>query len=157
MITKNDCLSILVELEDRGAVNINKYIRQLMSSKEIPLEVLKFIAANRGIEVANFYEILRKSYNDKRSKLYYNILTETDNINEILIILSSLLTQVFLHCKHIKNPARFLKEIRANEIAKVINNYCIDENPELCIKMLQAIRSDLTVMEYISGRRDLAQ
>lgn len=157
MITKNDCLSILVELEDRGAVNINKYIRQLMSSKEIPLEVLKFIATNRGIEVANFYEILRKSYNDKRSKLYYNILTETDNINEILIILSSLLTQVFLHCKHIKNPARFLKEIRANEIAKVINNYCIDENPELCIKMLQAIRSDLTVMEYISGRRDLAQ
>ena len=157
MITKNDCLSILVELEDRGAVSINKYIRQLMSSKEIPLEVLKFIAANRGIEVANFYEILRKSYNDKRSKLYYNILTETDNINEILIILSSLLTQVFLHCKHIKNPARFLKEIRANEIAKVINNYCIDENPELCIKMLQAIRSDLTVMEYISGRRDLAQ
>lgn len=157
MITKNDCLSILVELEDRGAVDINKYIRQLMSSKEIPLEVLKFIAANRGIEVANFYEILRKSYNDKRSKLYYNILTETDNINEILIILSSLLTQVFLHCKHIKNPARFLKEIRANEIAKVINNYCIDENPELCIKMLQAIRSDLIVMEYISGRRDLAQ
>ena len=157
MITKNDCLSILVELEDRGAVDINKYIRQLMSSKEIPLEVLKFIATNRGIEVANFYEILRKSYNDKRSKLYYNILTETDNINEILIILSSLLTQVFLHCKHIKNPARFLKEIRANEIAKVINTYCIDENPELCIKMLQVIRSDLIVMEYISGRRDLAQ
>lgn len=157
MITKNDCLSILVELEDRGVADINKYIRQLMSSKEIPLAVLKFIATNRGIEVANFYEILRNSYNDKRSKLYYNILNGSDNVNEILITLSSLLTQVFLHCKHIENPARFLKEIRASEIARVINEYCINEDPELCIKMLQAIRSDLTVMEYISGRRDLAQ
>ena len=155
MITKNDCLSILVELEDRGVAGINKYVRQLMSSRDISLEVLKFIAANRGIEVANFYEILRKSYNEKHSKLYYNILNETDNINEILITLSSLLTQVFLHCKHIENPARFLKEIRASEIAGVINEYCANENPELCIKMLQVIRSDLTVMEYISGRRDL--
>ena len=155
MITKNDCLSILVELEDRGVAGINKYVRQLMSSKEISLEVLKFIAANRGIEVANFYEIIIKSYNEKHSNLYYNILNETDNINEILITLSSLLTQVFLHCKHIENPARFLKEIRASEIARVINEYCANENPELCIKMLQAIRSDLTVMEYISGRRDL--
>jgi len=156
MITKNDCLSILVELEDKGVADINKYIRQLMSAKEIPLDVLKFIATNRGIEVANFYEILRKSYNEKHSKLYYNILNETDNVKEILITLSSLLTQVFLHCKHLENPTRFLKEIRADEIAKVINTYCLDENPELCIKMLQAIRSDLTVMEYISGRRDLA-
>lgn len=156
MITKNDCLSILVELEDKGVADINKYIRQLMSAKEIPLDVLKFIATNRGIEVANFYEILRKSYNEKHSKLYYNILNETDNVKEILITLSSLLTQVFLHCKHLENSTRFLKEIRADEIAKVINTYCLDENPELCIKMLQAIRSDLTVMEYISGRRDLA-
>ena len=84
MITKNDCLSILVELEDRGVADINKYIRQLMSSKEIPLAVLKFIATNRGIEVANFYEILRNSYNDKRSKLYYNILNGAVNVNEIL-------------------------------------------------------------------------
>lgn len=155
MITKNDCLSILVELEDKGVADINKYIRQLTTSKEIPIEVLRFIADNRGIEVANFYEILRKSYNEKRSKLYYNILNETDNINEILILFSSLLTQVFLHCKHIKNTSRFLKEIRASEIASVINEYSMTGNTELCIKMLQIIRSDMLVMEYIAGKREL--
>ena len=38
MITKNDCLTILVSLEDKG-VNINKPMKKLVTSKEIPLEV----------------------------------------------------------------------------------------------------------------------
>jgi hypothetical protein len=155
MFSKNDCMQILVRLGDEG-LDINKYLRQLIVSKEAPIEVLKFISKNRGLDISNFYDMLRKKHNEKKSPLYTNIMNELEDGNEVLITLSSLLTQVFLHCKHIENPARFLKEIRANEIAKVINAYCIDENPELCIKMLQAIRSDLTVMEYISGRRDLA-
>ena len=53
MITKNDCLTILVALEDKG-ININKPMKALVTSKEIPMEVLKFILDNRGSEVANF-------------------------------------------------------------------------------------------------------
>ena len=44
MITKNDCLSILVKLEDSGVKNIDTYMRKLLVSREIPLEVLKFMS-----------------------------------------------------------------------------------------------------------------
>lgn len=64
MINKNDCLSLLVKLESKG-VNINSYMRQLLLSKEVPLEVLRFISQNRGIEVSNFYEMLRKAITRK--------------------------------------------------------------------------------------------
>jgi hypothetical protein len=65
MITKNDCLTILVSLEDRG-IDINQQMKRLLTSKDIPIDVLKFILTNRGIEVANFYEMLRKKHNQKK-------------------------------------------------------------------------------------------
>ena len=73
MITKNDCLSILVKLGDNGVQGTDPYIRKLLVSKEIPLDVLRFISDNRGIEVSEFYEMLRKSHNQKKSPLYTNI------------------------------------------------------------------------------------
>ena len=75
MITKNDCLTILVALEDKG-ININQPMKKLVTSKDIPLDVLKFILDNRGIEVANFYEMLRKKHNQKKSPLYHNIVKD---------------------------------------------------------------------------------
>ena len=42
MITKNDCLTVLVALEDKG-LDINQHMKKLVTSKEIPYEVLKFI------------------------------------------------------------------------------------------------------------------
>ena len=74
MITKNDCLSILVKLEDSGVKNIDTYMRKLLVSREIPLEVLKFISENRGLEISKFYEMLRKNHNKKKSPLYTNIV-----------------------------------------------------------------------------------
>jgi hypothetical protein len=68
MITKNDCLTILVSLEDRG-IDINSQMKKLLTAKEIPIDVLKFILTNRGIEVANFYEMLRKKHNQKKPHL----------------------------------------------------------------------------------------
>ena len=43
MITKNDCLTLLVSLEDKG-VNIDSQMKKLLSAREIPIDVLKFIA-----------------------------------------------------------------------------------------------------------------
>ena len=40
-------------------------MRKLVMSREVPLEVLKFISDNRGIEASNFYEMLRKKHNPK--------------------------------------------------------------------------------------------
>ena len=96
MITKNDCLTVLVSLEDRG-VDIDKQMKKLLSSKDIPLEVLKFISDNRGIEVANFYEMLRKKHNQNKSPLYHNIVKDIDDPDEIITTLACLLVQITLY------------------------------------------------------------
>lgn len=159
MITKNDCMSILIKLEDRGVekASINEHVRSLMRAKgnEVPLETLRFISNNRGIEVANFYEMLRNSHNKKKSPLYTNIVSEIVEPKEVLTTLSSMLTQIFLYSRKIDNVESFLKEIRAEEISRVLNNYCATGNFDACIKLLRLIKSDLVVLEYIAGRRDL--
>lgn len=154
MITKNDCLSILVKLEDQG-INIDPYMRKLITSKEIPLDVLRFISENRGIEVSNFYEMLRKKYNQKKSPLYLNIVRDIADPSEAITTLVCLLTQVILYSNKLENKEAFYKEVRAEEISRVINEYLKTDSFENCIALLRLIKSDLLVLEYIAGRREL--
>lgn len=154
MITKNDCMSILIKLEDRG-VNIDNYMRKLVISKEIPLEVLKFISQHRGIEVANFYEMLRKKHNQKKSPLYLNIVKEVSTLDDVITTLVCLLTQITLYSNKLDNKDSFLKEVRAEEITRVLNEYFKEGTYDTCIALLKIIKSDLLVLEYIAGRRDL--
>lgn len=155
MITKNDCLSILVKLGDNG-IAVDPYIKKLVVSKEPPLEVLRFIATNRGIEVANFYEMLRKSHNVKKSPLYTNIVKEISEIDEVITTLSCLLTQIILYNKKLESKGNFLKEVRAEEISRVLNHYFKTEDATAAVSLLKLIKSDLLVLEYVAGRRDLA-
>lgn len=154
MITKNDCMSILIKLEDRG-VNIDNYMRKLAVSKEIPLDVLKFISQHRGIEVANFYEMLRKKHNQKKSPLYLNIVKEVSTLDDVITTLVCLLTQITLYSNKLDNKDSFLKEVRAEEITRVLNEYFKEGTYDTCIALLKIIKSDLLVLEYIAGRRDL--
>lgn len=154
MITKNDCMSILVKLGDEG-INTDKEIKKLLLSKEIPLEIIKFIADNRGIEVMNFYEMLRKSHNKKKSPLYTNIVREQEDIQGVIITLSSLLTQIALYGSKLEDPTEFYKTVRANEITEILNKYYTEQEYSLPIKLLKVIKSDLVVLEYISGRREV--
>ncbi len=153
MITKNDCLTVLVALEDRG-LDINKPMKKLIASKEVPHEVLKFILDNRGIEVANFYEMLRKKHNDKKSPLYRNIVKDVSDPEEIITTLSCLLVQITLYSK--KLPAGkeiFQREVRAEEITRVLNNYYSTGTLDSCLALLKLLKSDLLVLEHIGGRR----
>ena len=154
MITKNDCMSILIKLEDRG-INIDNYMRKLVVAKEIPLEVLKFISQHRGIEVANFYEMLRKKHNQKKSPLYLNIVKEVSTLDDVITTLVCLLTQITLYSNKLDNKDSFLKEVRAEEITRVLNEYFKEGTYDTCIALLKIIKSDLLVLEYIAGRRDL--
>ena len=156
MITKNDCLSILVKLEDSGVSEARTYIKKLIVSKDPPIEVLRFISVNRGIEISNFYEMLRKSHNQKKSPLYTNILKDFSSTQESLTTLSCLLTQILLYGNKLDNPEAFFKEARAEEITRVLNAYFQTRNPEDCFTVLRLIKSDLLVLEHIAGRRDLA-
>lgn len=155
MITKNDCLSILVKLEDSGISEADIYIKKMFLAKEPPIEVLRFIAQNRGFEISHFYEVLRKSHNKNKSPLYTNIVREISDPKEITTTLSSLLTQILLYGNKLAHPLAFYKEARAEEISRVLNIYFKTGDLDSCIALLRIIKSDLLVMEYISGRRDL--
>ena len=153
MITKNDCLTVLVSLEDRG-LNINHPMKKLVTSKEVPHEVLKFILDNRGIEVANFYEMLRKKHNDKKSPLYHNIVKELTDPEEIITTLACLLVQITLYSRKLPtNKEIFQREVRAEEITRVLNNYYTTGALDSCLALLKLLKADLLVLEHISGRR----
>lgn len=153
MITKDDCMSILLKLEDQG-ININSIMRKLVIAKDIPLDVLQFIAQNRGVEALNFYEMLRVRYNKKKTPLYKNILKENSD-TEITTILACLLTQIVLYSKKLESKELFLKEIRAEEIARVLQSYFETDDLEQCKKLLHLIKADLMVLEYLNGKRTL--
>lgn len=155
MLSKNDCMNLLLELEDKGK-EVNSYIRRLMLSKDVPLEVLKFIVENQGMNAANFYEVLRQKHNKSKSQLYVNLVNEELDDSEVLIVLSSLLTQIFLYKNKNENISDiFFNEVRLNEILQALENFRQTGNLDLCKKLLRLVRSDLLVLEYISGRREL--
>ena len=155
MITKKDCLSVLMTIEAQG-IDINTPMKKLVTSKEIPMEVLKFILDNRGMEVANFYEMLRKKHNQKKSPLYYNIVKDMLDPEETITTLACLLVQIALYSNKLeKNKEIFEREIRAEEITRVLNNYYSTGYYDQCIAMLQMLKKDLVVLEYIAGRREL--
>jgi len=156
MITKNDCLSILVKLSDTGVAGVDTYMKKLLVSRTVPMEVLKFISDNRGLEVSHFYEMLRKSHNQKKSPLYTNILKEIEDPQEVITTLSCLLTQILLYGKKLDNRDQFFREVRAEELTRVLNNYFKTGLYEDCLNIIKVIKADLLVLEYIAGRRDLA-
>ena len=154
MLNKSDCMSILIKLEDQG-VDINAQMKKLILAKDIPIDVLKFIAEKQGLEAVNFYEMLRKSYNNKKSKLYKNILDDI-NIDDVCVILSSLLLQIALYSSKLTDTKdSFLQEIRANEISEALADFYKSDNVEKCLAVLNAIKTDLLVLEYLNGRREL--
>ena len=154
MLNKSDCMSILIKLEDKG-VDINAQMKKLILAKDIPIDVLKFIAEKQGLEAVNFYEMLRKSYNNKKSKLYKNILDDI-KLEDACVILSSLLLQIALYSSKLTDTKNsFLQEIRANEISEALADFYKSDNVEKCLAVLNAIKTDLLVLEYLNGRREL--
>jgi hypothetical protein len=154
MINKSDLMTVLVTLEDRG-VDINSSMRKLVTSKDIPTEVLKFILDNRGIEVANFYEMLRKKHNQKKSPLYHNIVKEVTDTDEVITTLACLLVQITLYSNKLPaNKEIFQREVRAEEITRVLNTYYSTGDLSQCLALLKLIKTDLLVLEHISGRRE---
>lgn len=146
MITKEDVLLLLTELRDSG-VDCKEQIKQQILAKEPQIEILKFINDNRELDLTNFYKKLRKSYNNKRSKLYINIVKETEEIKDVLTTLSALLTQIILYAKDVDNMIMFYQHSRAQEITLVLNNYFKTYDLTNCIKLMKIIKADIKVCE----------
>lgn len=155
MITKQDCYLLLVDLSDRG-VDTSNMIRSLSKQANPSVDVIKFINDNRELELSKFYSKLKKSYNNKKSKLYINIV-KSDEIDQsadvIISTLSSLLLQITLFAKdlEISSKKMFLSHARFNEICRVLSKYYDTFSTIDCQKLLRIIKADLKVLEELQN------
>lgn len=147
-ITKNDCLLLLTKMQEDG-VDTKAQVNKLFSNPGIPLDVLKFINNHKQLDVISFYERIRKNYNNKRSKLYINIMKEIDDPEEIITTLSALLTQIILTSEKVDNKKLFLNNVRAGEITRVLNNYFNTFDVESARKLLHLFKCDIKALESI--------
>lgn len=151
MITKQDCLLLLSELRSKG-VDTTAQIRKCVSSPTVDLDILKFINDNRPLDIVDFYTKIRKSYNNKKSVLYKNIVKELDEtqITDILSTLASLQLQIFLFAKNVDDPELFYKHARLDEISKCLLDYSQSYSLVNCINLLRIVKADMKALESIS-------
>lgn len=145
-LKKTDLLLLLTELQDAG-VDVAVQIKNLMKSPTIPLDIIKFINDNRELEITKFYEHIRKAYNEKKSKLYINIMKEVEEPQEVLTTLSAMLNQIMLWNKGVENKQLFLDNSRAKEITLVLNNYLKTYDITQALTLIRLIKSDIKCLE----------
>ena len=150
MITKNDCLMLLAELSDSG-IDTREAVNKVVKNTSIDLEVLKFINSYKTFDVLDFYDRLRKNYKAKKSKLYKEIVQiDEKEPKDIVVTLSSLLTQILLYSNTLKERTLFLKHSRAEEISRVLTNYFKTYDLTLCVSMLKLVKADLKALESLN-------
>ena len=152
MITKNDCILLLTDLQENG-IDIGDSILKVIKSNNTPIDVLKFINDNRELELTTFYNKLRKSYNNKHSKLYINIVKNIDDIDGVTTTLASYALQAILFSKTSVDSQMFLRHARVREVNMALAKYFTDFDLSICLQLLKLIRADMIACETISGRR----
>ena len=148
MITRTDCILLLTDLEEHG-VDTRDVLTQMLKLPEPNIDIIKFINDNRQLDLLKFYEKIRKSYNNKRSSLYINIVKEIDSPTEVLTTLSALLTQILLFSKEVEDREMFLRHARALEISKILANYFQTYDLTNCLKLLRVIKADIKALESV--------
>lgn len=149
MITRNDCLLLLADLNENG-IDTTDVTKRLFYGNEVPIDVIKFINDNRQLDLSAFYEKLRKSYNNKKSNLYKNIVKEDiEEPTELLSTLASLQLQILLFSKKAEDKEMFLRHSRAREISLVLSNYFKTYDLTNCVKLLRLVKADLKALESI--------
>jgi hypothetical protein len=141
-------------MKNKGISEADKYFKESALKKDISLEALKFINDNRELEVANFYEMIRRNYNQKKSPLYKNIVREEyKEPEEVLTTLAALNLQILLFNKNLEEnkKQRFLNHSRVQEIVEVLDNYYKTYDLRPCLKLIYLIKSDLKAFESIRG------
>ena len=149
MITKTDILLLLSNIEDG-----QNYINKVLSSEDIPMDVVKFINDQRELAVSSFYTHIRKSYNQKKSKLYIQIMKGMEDITEAIITLSSLHLQIHLFSKKVEDKTLFLRHSRAAEICSVLAKYYQNYDVANCFKLMRLIKADIMAFETLNGHRE---
>ena len=150
MITRNDCVLLLTEIQQQTRESMSSYIKKVFNSPDIDIDILKFINNKRQLDLTRFYEKLRKSYNNKKSSLYINIVKETEDPTEVLTTLASLNLQILLFAKNVEDKSMFFNHARSQEITMVLNNYFKTYDIKPCLQLLRLVKADLKVCEYMN-------
>ena len=151
MISKNDVLLLLAELEENG-VRVENSIYKTVSKNGVTPDVIGFINRERQLDLYKFYEKIRKSYNQKHSNLYINIVKEIDDAEKVLTTLSAMETQILLFSETAGDREMFLRHARAKEISKVLYNYFQTYDLIPCIKLLQLIKADIKCLQEVTDK-----
>lgn len=148
MLQKNDLIILLTELEDSGE-DVGELIQKVISSEDIPLDVLKYINDKRPLDVTSFYERIRKNYNNKKSDLYKNIVKDIEDPQEILTTVAAFVLQVILYSKHVEDKTMFFKHVRLEEATRVLNSYSKTYDITSAMAILKILKADLKAFESI--------
>ncbi len=147
LITRNDCILLLTDLEQIG-VDSSEYIEKQLNSEHVEPDCVEFINKHRPLDISMFYENLRRNYNQKKSKLYKEIVqVDEKEPKDIIVTLSALLTQIFIYSKKVDDKNMFLCHARTDEILKCLLNYSKTGDFITCQQFLSLVRSDLKALE----------
>lgn len=149
MLQKTDLLLLLTDIqENEPELDVKDYVDQVIRTPGISLEALKFINAHRLLDVTEFYEKLRKSYNQKRSNLYINIMkSDETELKNVMIVLTSLLNQIMIYADKAQDKQMFLKHARADELCKAILIHLNTYDIQPAVKLLQLVKADLKTLQ----------
>lgn len=149
MITRNDCMLLLANLpaDDKS----DEMLSLCCKSHQPNIDVMQYIHSRQPLDIIAFYNKIRKSYNNKKSTLYINIMKEIDNVDDVMVTLASLLTQIMLFAKTVDDKQMFLQHSRASDIVKCLSVYYKSYNPEYAIKLIQIFKADIKVLEEIDN------
>lgn len=150
MITRDDTILLLTELEDDG-VDIGKMLEIATRSPDVNVAVVKFINSHRQMDANKFYEKIRKSYNEKHSNLYINIVNEDlVDADKVLTTLASYNLQILLFSSKATDKQMFLRHTRFDEVCEVLLKYSRTYELLPCIMLLEKIKADIKVFEYFA-------
>lgn len=154
MITKRDCILLLTTMKNEH-VNVDAMMQKAIIARDVNIDVIKFINNYRPLDANKFYEKLRKSYNNKKSSLYKNIVTcdEQDCTSTVLTTLAALSLQILLYSNDVSDKTMFLSHMRFEEIQEVLLNYARTFELIPCVQVLQVIKADLKAFEYINKNK----
>lgn len=154
MITKRDCILLLTTMKNEH-INVDAMMQKAITARDVNIDVIKFINNYRPLDANNFYEKIRKSYNNKKSSLYKNIVTcdEQDCTSTVLTTLAALSLQILLYSNDVTDKTMFLSHMRFEEIQEVLLNYARTFDLIPCVQVLQVIKADLKAFEYINKNK----
>lgn len=150
MITKSDVILLLTDIQNSG-IDCKDILTKVISEPNIQFDSLKFINDNRQMDLTKFYEKIRRSYNNNKSKLYKNIMQEIseDNVSDILTTLNSYALQCLLFEKNVEDKQMFERFSRLEEVYRCLHYYSKTHDLRPCIKLLQLIKIDIKALEQI--------